>query len=241
MNTAIHYVTVELSGKTILQDINCQFSANQITAVVGANGAGKTTLLRALAALYQCSSGRITLDGLPLSLHDIELRRRLHRLADEPVFVGPTPLDHICQAAQYYQRDPAILKPQILSWLRAFKLSDVALQPMELLSRGQKYKTSFVGLLAMRPELWLLDEPFANGVDPQGMAAMRQEITKFVGGGGTVVYTTQIVEIAEQFSDRVLILADGQLKVDLPTDQLRQTHQDRALERILLELQVTSC
>lgn len=238
MHTILDNLTVELGKELILRDINCGFAPRQLSAVVGANGTGKTTLLRTVAGIYQGVTGTVAVDGELLDFTNLMQRRRLHLLEEAPVFVGDTPLEHICMAARYYDGDPQMLKPLILNWLHTFHLTKVALRPMSILSRGERYKAGFVGLLATQTELWLLDEPFASGVDPAGMAAMRREINKFLGQGGTVVYTTQIVEIAEQFSDRVLVLDDRQVKWDIPTPELRQATHDRALERILVELQV---
>ena len=83
--------------------------------------------------------------------------------------------------------------------------------PIKLLSRGQIYKANLVGFLAVDPELWLIDEPFASGMDPQGLNAFKKHIRDAVERGKTVIYTTQLLEIAERFADRLCIISQGRI------------------------------
>lgn len=241
MFVSVKNLSIQLSKRLILDSIDCEFRSGERIAVVGANGVGKTTFLRALGTCYLGETGSITMDGQILRRDRIDLRQRLHLLADDPVFAGETPIDHICQAALYYQRDLLKLKSPILNWLREFDLLPSAARPLALLSKGQRYKVAFVGLLAAGPDLWLMDEPFSSGVDPLGMAAIKREINKFTGQGGIAVFSTQIVELAEQFSDRVLVLSEGRLALDVATTELQNGVADRALEKILHNLKVSKC
>ena len=205
---------------TILDSVESELGGGQVISLIGSNGAGKTTLLKMLATLSAPTSGEIYFDDQLLTRKRMDLRGRLHFLSDSPYFLSNNPVDHICLAAAYYNRSVEGLKTQIIDWLREFDLLEHADRPIATLSRGQKYKVAFVGLLAANPELWLLDEPFAAGVDPTGISVIKRKIDKRVGGGGTVIYTTQIVELASSFSDRILILNKGKLQVDSKTKDL---------------------
>ena len=66
-------------------------------------------------------------------------------------------------------------------------------------------------MLVIRPELWLIDEPFAAGMDPEGMMVFRELAREAAAEGSTILFTTQILEIAEDFSDVIHVLHDGQL------------------------------
>ncbi len=142
-------------------------------------------------------------------------------------------------SATLYKRPLAGLKKKIVDWMRQFDLLDIAEKPVIRLSRGQKYKAAFIGLLAADPDLWLLDEPFAAGVDPPGISAIKRSINKVLGTGKTVVYSTQIVELAESFSDRVLVLHNGQLKSDFKTSELSTNTEEPTLARLFEQLKVT--
>ena len=124
------------------------------------------------------------------------------------------------------------LQDKIVDLLTQFDLIDIAERPLGQLSRGQKYKVAFAALAAIDPELWLLDEPFGAGVDPPGLAAMKRLISKAIGQGRTAIYTTQILEVAEAFSDRVMVLHDGQLCVDMPTADLNSDDGESSANQI---------
>lgn len=221
-----------------LDDIDLDIESGELIAVVGTNGAGKTTILKILATLLSTDEGEVRMDGELLTHRRIDLRSRLHFLEESPVLLGST-IDHICRVVHLYDRELPGLKEKILSWLREFELMEVAHRYG--LSRGQKYKAAFVGICAANPELWLLDEPFAAGVDPTGISAMKRAINKAVGSGSTVVYSTQIVELAETFSDRILVMNRGKIELDIPTKQLKEAQHDNALARLFENLRMANC
>jgi ABC-type multidrug transport system ATPase subunit len=69
-----------------------------------------------------------------------------------------------------------------------------------------------VALIAVNPEIWLLDEPFASGMDPHGINTLKRYSREAVTLGRTIIYSTQILEIVEKFSDKVCILHQGEVR-----------------------------
>jgi ABC-type multidrug transport system ATPase subunit len=227
-------------GKSMVLDaIDAILEPGELVCAVGANGAGKTTLMKMMATLFAPTAGEILIDGEPLSRRRTDLRAKLHYLSDSPFFLTNNPVTHIYQAALLYGQPPARVKQRIVGWLRQFDLLDKAEQKISTLSRGQKYKVAFIGLLAANPDLWLLDEPFAAGVDPTGISAIKRCIMKACGAGHTVVYSTQIVEIAEQFSDRIWILHDAKLKVDVRSVEFNSDGRSFGLSGTLEQLRLS--
>jgi ABC-type multidrug transport system ATPase subunit len=121
-----------------------------------------------------------------------------------------------------YEADAPGAEDRVLALLRAFDLLAQAEAPLKTLSRGQLYKAALVALLAVNPEVWLLDEPFASGMDPRGLASFKTEAAAAARAGRTVLYSTQILEVAERFADRVCILHRGQVHAFESVEQLRQ-------------------
>jgi len=213
---------------TALRDVSLSIEPGQIVALLGSNGAGKTTLLRALAGVVGLSKGAIYYDGTLFRRDRLELRRRLCFLPDfPPMFPMMTVLAHIGMCLRLYGRDgeqPRLasdLGERVLALLHDFELMPLAGAPIRTLSRGQAYKTALVGLLAVDPDLWLLDEPFASGVDPQGIRAIKMHTTSAAQRGRTVIYSTQILDIAEDLSHRVCVLDRGEMKAFEHVDRLR--------------------
>ena len=87
------------------------------------------------------------------------------------------------------------------------------------------------------PELWLLDEPFASGMDPQGIGVFREAAREAAGRGRTILYTTQIVDVVQRFSDRVCVLHEGEVRGYGNFNEIQEASlKDPALQKIFASL-----
>lgn len=233
-------VQTESLGKQFgIKNISMHVASGQLVACVGTNGAGKSTLLRCLAALYQPTTGRILFDDQPFDRRKYDLRKRLHYIADTPPGdEHQSVIDHVSEYFAAYDHSSDGAMPRVLELLSDFNLSERVYYPLGRLSRGQRYKLAMVIQIALDRELWLTDEPFASGIDAIGMDRYRTHVREACGRGRTVIYTTQILEIAEAFSDQVCILHNGELVQCVPSNELRGlAHQRPGLLKILEELE----
>lgn len=215
---------IELVGLTkrygqtkALENFSWQGAAGRVVALIGLNGAGKTTLLRTLAGIVAPSRGEVRYAGEKFSRGRLDLRRRLFFLPDFPLLYGEmNVLQHAAMLLRVYERDGRAAEEVILRALEELDLMPLAEVPVAQLSRGQLYKAALVGLRAVAPDLWLLDEPFASGLDPQGLAVLKDWSREHAARGGTIIYSTQILEIAERFCDELLVIDEGRLAASYP-------------------------
>lgn len=221
MHLELQHLTKTYGDARALDDVSLTLPAGAIVAVIGLNGAGKTTLLRCLGGIVAPTRGAVHCDGERFRRDRLDLRRRLFFLPDYPaLYAHQNALQHIALLLRVYERDSSGLDELILASLRDFDLLAFAETPLAHLSRGQLYKVAFAALLAVKPELWLLDEPFASGLDPQGLAVVKHHARTAAAAGATIVYTTQILEIAEKFADLLVVLDHGQLRSTYTREQL---------------------
>jgi ABC-type multidrug transport system ATPase subunit len=222
-----------------LDDISLSIVAGQIVAVLGSNGAGKTTLLRALAGIVGLDQGQVLYDGEKFTRKRMDLRRRFLFLPDfPPVFETWSPLRHIGMTLRLFGMEDPGVEDRVLDLLRDFDLLPLADAPFFSLSRGQRYKVALAALLAVNPEVWLLDEPFASGMDPTGINAFKRRAREAAASGRTILYTTQILEAAERFSDRVCVIHRGKVRAFTETAALRpgSSAQPSALDDVFDQL-----
>jgi ABC-type multidrug transport system ATPase subunit len=206
-------VTKRYGRVSALDQVTLEFTPGQIVAALGANGAGKTTLLRCLATIVAPGKGQILIDGQPLSRDRIDLRRRIMFLPDGPVaYAHLTPLRHIAMVLGLYGKSAEGIAYRATDVLGSLDLLPLIDTPLGRMSRGQIYKTMLAALFLADPELWLLDEPLASGIDPAGIIYFKQQCRDAAGRGRTVIYSTQLLDIAEKFSDRVCILQSGKVR-----------------------------
>jgi len=241
MNIALRNVTKKFGSSVAIDDVCLEITPGRIVALVGANGAGKSTLLRLLAGVQVPSKGTIEYDGEAFYRDRIDMRQRLSFLPDLPaVFPERTAIQHIGMCLRLYETHRAGVEELCVSLLRDFDLLPLAEVPLRTLSRGQVYKAALAGLIAVDPEVWLFDEPFASGMDPRGLSAFRRLAQKAVARGRTIIYSTQIVEVAETFSDEVLIIGHGKVKAHDSIANLKKSRDDgdHVLERVLADLRL---
>jgi ABC-type multidrug transport system ATPase subunit len=211
-----------------LDRVSAEIAPGQIISLLGPNGAGKTTFLRCLTGIAAPDKGAVYIDDQEFRRDKLDLRRRMFFMADFPFqFWEQSILRNLAIVLKTYQADGPGVEDRIVTLLADFDLLPLALRPVNSLSRGQAYKSALVGMLAADPELWLLDEPFASGMDPQGIDAFKQHARAAVNRGRTIIYSTQLLDVAERFSDRVCIIHKGELRAFDTLDNLRSGAQDK--------------
>lgn len=226
MRIEVRSLTKSFQSAPALDDVSLTIDPGQIVAVLGPNGAGKSTLLRCLSGIVVAEAGEILFDGEPFCRSRDDLRRRLFIQPDFPfVFPDITVLRHIGLVLRLYETERPDIEERVIELLNDFDMLPLAETKMGTLSRGQAYKAALVALLAADPELWMFDEPFASGMDPRGLNSFRRHALDAVRRGRTVLYTTQILELAEEFSDKVCILHQGNLHAFDTVSHLRKQTQ----------------
>lgn len=203
----------------VLERVNLSFEAGELVSVLGVNGAGKTTLLGCLAGILGWTRGDVRIDGIRLDRNNTEQRRKLAMLPSGGLYFGFA--DVVRNAAifsELWRGINADAPLDLEEWLERLGLLEVAFQPLAGLSRGQVYKASLLAIHCADPAIWLLDEPFAAGMDARGMEAFRQLGRYATKRGRCVIYTTQFPELAARFADRVIVIGNGGVLLDQKTE-----------------------
>ncbi len=200
-------------GVVALHDLDLQVQKGQKLAILGANGSGKTTLLLHLNGTFRPTRGAVHLDG-QAARYDrralMDWRRRVGLVLQEPddqLFAATVeqdisfgPLNLGLSAAQTRERvDEA---------LTALRAAALAPRVTHTLSFGQKKRIAIAGILAMRPEVLVLDEPTA-GLDLHGVTHLLGVLQQLHEAGATLIFSTHDVELAYSWADEVAIFHEG--------------------------------
>lgn len=229
MQIALESLSKRYSKVRALNNVSLEIDPGQIVSILGPNGAGKTTLLRCLAGIVAPTSGEIRYDGERFFRGNIAVRRRIAYLPDFPIaFPNNTVLRHIGMVLQLYGVDGSSTESRVMDLLRGFDLMPLIETPMAKLSRGQAYKAALSALLAADTQLLLVDEPFASGMDPNGITFLKREARNSVKLGRTIIYSTQILDIAEKLSDRVCVMDRGEVRHYAPLAELQAVNAGSA-------------
>jgi ABC-type multidrug transport system ATPase subunit len=239
MRITIDGVTKSFGHLKALEDVSLGIEPGQIVALLGPNGAGKTTMLRMLSGILSPDKGQVFYDDETFNRGRMDLRRRLFFLPDTPAaYATMTPVKHAGMVFRLYRFDGEGIEEEVTRVFRDLDILPHANIPLSCLSRGQVYKTVLTPLLVCSPELWLLDEPFASGMDPNGLIAFKRYAREARDAGRTIIYSTQILEVNEGFCDRVCVIHKGRIEAYATMDELKQRvgSGDDALSELFQQL-----
>ncbi|MBS0512743.1 MAG: ATP-binding cassette domain-containing protein [Proteobacteria bacterium] len=197
------------AARQVLNDVNLDIDAGEFVAIVGRSGCGKSTLLRLLAGLEQPGAGGIALDGEPLQQTRDELRLMFQ---DARLLPWRTVVDNVALGLPGSRAD---VRRAALAALADVGLADRADEWPSRLSGGQRQRVALARALVHRPRLLLLDEPL-GALDALTRIEMHQLIERlWLAQGFTALLVTHDVAEAVALADRVLLIEDGSIALDL--------------------------
>ncbi len=199
--------------RVVVDGIALSVAAGEILGLVGPNGAGKTTAFRLIAGIEPLRAGRVTLAGRDVTPFPLEARARagLGYLPQEPsVFRGLTATENVIvglEAAGEARRQRARRAAELLEEVG---ISAAASTRADGLSGGERRRLEIARLLALRPRVLLLDEPF-TGLDPLAAAGLRSLLRRLAGRGVAVLLTDHNVGVALPACDRAVLMVEGRI------------------------------
>ncbi|MTV48688.1 ATP-binding cassette domain-containing protein [Heliobacillus mobilis] len=205
-----------------LCQIQLKIEPGQKVALLGPNGAGKSTLIHHLCGLIIPQSGEVRIDDLSLTRDTArEIRRHVGLVFQDPddqLFCG-TVAEDVAFGPQNLGLPEEEVEKRVESALAAVQGLDLARYAPHQLSYGQKKRVAIAGVLAMDPDILILDEPMAY-LDPQGQDEVMQILQDCNCRGKTIIMAIHDIDLAESWADRVIILQDGALLADGGTEIL---------------------
>jgi len=227
------------NGHWAVRELTLRIDPGELVAVLGANGAGKSTLLRLLAGWLPLSYGAIRFDGSPLRPTATRLRRRVMLLDDAPQREA-FPVKLISQQIKDYAADRHGIEDEVADWFDALDVTKVYPSPVRSMSKGECYKMAMIGLFVIKPDVWLLDEPFSAGLDANGLNILETQIRGHAAAGGTVIFSSQWPDHARRLGERAWVLHEGSLVWDAaptcPVPQSQLEACDGPLRAVLQDL-----
>lgn len=202
-------------GIIALDSFSSIISGGRRTAVLGRNGSGKTTLFSLLNGLLRPQKGTVLFAGEPISYD----RAGLLKLRQNVGMVFQDPDCQLFSACIYEDVSFGPLnlglaegevRKRVASALQQMQLEGLENRPTHSLSFGQKKRACIAGVLAMKPQVLVLDEPFA-GLDPRMAAEFMSILEELHHGGTTVIIATHDLDLAYSWADDAIILQKGHL------------------------------
>jgi ABC-2 type transport system ATP-binding protein len=197
-----------------LKGIDFEVKQGTVFGLLGPNGAGKTTCIRILATILKPDEGRAEVMGRNVVEQPYAVRCQIglagQNAAVDPNLTGRENLRMVGRLAQVPSKE---VRPRARELLETFNLNEAADRPLRTYSGGMRRRLDVAAALISRPPVIFLDEP-TTGLDIQSRTELWGVIRGLVGGGSTVLLTTQYLEEADQLADRIAVMDLGRIVAD---------------------------
>jgi len=220
-----------------VNSINLEIKNGEIYGFLGPNGAGKTTTIRMLTGTLKPTSGEIEILGIPLDKNEIEIKKRIGVVFEEPkLYENLKGTEFIDFIIAIYKLDREKTLAYLSELTEAFNI-DYLDGFIGDYSHGMKQKLALVSVLMRKPEVVFLDEPTV-GLDARSAKILKMLLEKITSEGRTIFMTTHILEIAEKMCSRIGIINRGELIAEGTLKELRKLSKtgSKSLEDLFLEL-----
>ena len=209
-----HVVTDRDGRARVLDGISCRIGAGEFVAIVGRNGAGKSTLVGHLIGFLRATSGKVLVgEEDTAGLTVASLARRVGYLFQNPdhqLF-----MDTVAREIGFGLRNYGVDDPdgRAARAMEQAGLAPFAARPPQSLSRGQRQRVAVASILAMEPQILVLDEP-TTGQDRGHLYALLDEMVALHRAGRTVLLITHDLTLVAAYAERVLVMDEGRLVFD---------------------------
>jgi len=221
-----------------LSGLNLSVYKGEIYGLLGPNGAGKTTTLRILSALEAPTDGSVRVLGYDPVQNPTEVKARVGYVAETAtLYDSLTPREYLELVASIRRLDQGVVNTKVAQLVRGFGVEEFFDSPIGTLSLGTKQKVAVIASLVHEPSVLLLDEPL-NGMDAKTSRIMKELISLHAENGGTVIFSSHIMEVVESICTRIGIISGGVIIVEGTMDELRERagRNDSTLEQVFLTI-----
>ena len=218
-----------------LDGLSLTVKRGQIMGLLGPNGAGKTTSINILCGLVAADSGTATVMGKDCNKDALAIRHMIGVVPQQiALFANLTASENFRYIGRLYGLAEKDITQRATDLLQRLGLDKHADKRIGRFSGGMKRRANIIASLLHQPEMIILDEPTA-GVDVQSRAMILDFLREYNQQGKTVVYTSHLMEEAEQICDEVVIIDEGKFIISgSPKELIKNTEDCKRLEDVFL-------
>ena len=221
-------------NKRVVDNLDLTINDGEIYGFIGHNGAGKTTTIKCLIGILSFEKGEILIDGLSIRDKPIECKRKIAYIPDNPdLYNYMSGIDYLNFIGDVFNVANEERVKRIDKYAGIFELTDSLANPISTYSHGMRQKLAIIAAWLHEPDLIVMDEPFV-GLDPKASHDLKMMMRQFCDRGGSIFFSTHVLEVAEKLCDKVAIIKQGQL---IKSGTMEEVKGDSSLESVFLELE----
>lgn len=202
-------------GTRALKNINIEIEKGEKVAIIGPNGAGKSTLFSHFNGLTEPTSGCVKIEGKPISFEKDELlkvRQKVGIVFQDPndQLFAPTVKEDITFGPMNLGLSYDEVEKRVEDALKMVGMENYEDKTPHHLSGGQQKRIAIAGIIAMKPELMILDEPTA-GLDPDGVEKVLNIMNQLNEEGMTLIISSHDIDMISKYADKIFVLYNGEI------------------------------
>lgn len=207
----VNNLTKTFGNKKAVNDVSFTIKEGEVFSLIGPNSSGKTTIVKTIVGLLSPTHGTVTVGDHNVVKNPEKAKALVGYIPDEPsIWPHMTGEEFLYFTQALFGVDAKTRKSKLSEQLETLKLQGLEKQYFEEYSRGNKQKFSITAAFSHRPKLLVIDEPIV-GLDPTGAEIAKKMFTDFAKQGGAVLLVTHTLPVAEEISDRIGFLKNGEL------------------------------
>jgi len=223
------------NDKKAVDKLTLDINQGEIFGFIGPNGAGKTTTLKMITGIIAPTDGDIEINAHSIRTDAVAAKKSFTFVPDHPeIYDAVKGIDYLNFIADMYEVSKEERKARIERFAKLFQIDDALTQSINGYSHGMRQKLMICGALLPNPKLLILDEP-PVGLDPHSAEVLKNLMKEHCEAGGTVLFSSHVLEVVENLCDRVAIIHKGQL-IALRTPEEITKDSTATLEDIFLEM-----
>ncbi|WP_137597354.1 ABC transporter ATP-binding protein [Paucilactobacillus kaifaensis] len=238
MTLKVEHIVGGYSQIPVLNDVSFEVNNGELVGLIGLNGAGKSTTINHIIGLLTPFTGTIKIDGVSLQQDSEQYKSKIAYIPETPVLYDELTLrEHIELTITAYRLEQKSAWQRVNELLELFRLDNKLDWFPANFSKGMKQKVMICCAFMTQAELFIIDEPF-YGLDPLAVRDLLTQIEAVKARGAAVLMSTHVLDTAQKYCDRFVLLANGQVKAKGTLDELRQLggNQNESLDDIYLAL-----
>jgi len=226
MALSVSHLVGGYSQLPVLKDISFDVAPGELVGLIGLNGAGKSTTINHIIGLLTPMKGTITLNGVTLASDAQAYKQQLAYIPETPVLYEELTLkEHLEMTMLAYGLDQTAAWQRANQLLKIFRLDNKLDWFPANFSKGMKQKVMIVCAFITNAKLYIIDEPFL-GLDPLAVHDLLQLIAEVKQGGASVLMSTHVLDTAEKFCDRFVLLHAGEIQTQGTFDEIKAAYPD---------------
>ena len=192
-----------------VSNLSFEVGSGEIFGLLGPNGSGKTTTVKMILGLHDPDDGRILVDGVNPAIDPQAVKARIGYVAEESIlYSSMTAKDAFELVAAVRGLGETEVNDRVNQYASLLDAAAIMDKPIGTLSRGNRQKAEIIAALLHKPDLLILDEPL-SGLDARSVRVFKEIIALHVEEGGAVIFSTHILEVAEELCHRICIINEG--------------------------------